>query len=188
MTTITIPNRPAGTDDRSIEDILANFDAITTVVNGNLSDANFTNWAPLSFTPTIGAGTTPPVIGNSSLIGRYITFGKFCLFRVSIILGSTFTSVGCTGAYSFTGPPIFAANDGSIQIGSALLNCTAGSFFGTYDFAGGGHSSTNVATNLYVATSSADPRLVAVQVGGPGGSNPLVPGTQIAYQGLYQTV
>lgn len=40
MTLITIPNRPAGTDVRSIEQILADFDAITSVVNGNLDVTN----------------------------------------------------------------------------------------------------------------------------------------------------
>jgi len=41
MTFVTIPNRPAGGDVRAIEQILADFDAITAVVNGNLDQNNF---------------------------------------------------------------------------------------------------------------------------------------------------
>src|SRR5258707_1268779 len=37
---ITIPNRPAGNDFKSIEAILADFDAIINVVNGNLDATN----------------------------------------------------------------------------------------------------------------------------------------------------
>lgn len=47
MSTITIPNRPAGTDVRSIEQILANFDAITNGVNGNLDTTNLSATAAI---------------------------------------------------------------------------------------------------------------------------------------------
>jgi microcystin-dependent protein len=40
MTNVTIPNRPLGTDTRSIEMILADFDAITSVINGQLDSGN----------------------------------------------------------------------------------------------------------------------------------------------------
>ena len=40
MTQVTKPNRPLGTDTRSIEAILADFDAITGVINGNLDVTN----------------------------------------------------------------------------------------------------------------------------------------------------
>jgi hypothetical protein len=40
MAHATIPNRPLGSDPRSIADILANFDAITTQLNGNLGWEN----------------------------------------------------------------------------------------------------------------------------------------------------
>ena len=40
MTIAVIPNRPAGTAVRSIEQILANFDAITNVINGNIDYSN----------------------------------------------------------------------------------------------------------------------------------------------------
>lgn len=40
MTVATIPNRPLGTDPRSVSAILADFDAITAVVNGNLDGDN----------------------------------------------------------------------------------------------------------------------------------------------------
>lgn len=53
MTVITIPNRPAGTDQRSIELILADFDAITDVVNGGLDATNMS----AAFLATFASGT-----------------------------------------------------------------------------------------------------------------------------------
>jgi microcystin-dependent protein len=43
MTFVTIPNRPLGSDTRSIEMILADFDAVTAVINGQLDQTNFSN-------------------------------------------------------------------------------------------------------------------------------------------------
>jgi hypothetical protein len=43
MATATIPNRPAGTDARSIAQILANFDVITTQLNGNVDGDNLSS-------------------------------------------------------------------------------------------------------------------------------------------------
>lgn len=40
MTQVSIPNRPLGSDTRSIEMILADFDAITAVINGELDATN----------------------------------------------------------------------------------------------------------------------------------------------------
>jgi hypothetical protein len=37
---VVLPNRPAGTDPRSIADIIADFDAILTAVNGGLEAVN----------------------------------------------------------------------------------------------------------------------------------------------------
>lgn len=43
MAQVVIPNRPLGTDIRSIEAILANFDAVTAQTNGNLDSTNIAN-------------------------------------------------------------------------------------------------------------------------------------------------
>lgn len=43
MPTVTIPNRPVGSDVRSIAAILANFDAITSVINGGLDGTNISD-------------------------------------------------------------------------------------------------------------------------------------------------
>jgi microcystin-dependent protein len=43
MTFVSIPNRPLGTDVRSIEMILADFDAITSVINGGLDQSNMSS-------------------------------------------------------------------------------------------------------------------------------------------------
>lgn len=59
MTLITIPNRPAGTDVRSIEQILANFDAITEAVNGNIDYTNLASELQgLLNIPTVSSGGT----------------------------------------------------------------------------------------------------------------------------------
>lgn len=40
MTILSYPNHPAGSDIKSIENILANFDAVVTWANGNIDDTN----------------------------------------------------------------------------------------------------------------------------------------------------
>jgi hypothetical protein len=60
MTLVTIPNRPAGTDQRSIELILADFDAITDVVNGHLDSTNME--------PSFLAGLGPSVAAKSIIV------------------------------------------------------------------------------------------------------------------------
>lgn len=64
MTTIVIPNRPAGGDARSIASLLANFDAITSVVNGNIDSANIASGGVKRSNlnvDIVSAGTSLPV-------------------------------------------------------------------------------------------------------------------------------
>lgn len=184
MSLITIPNRPVGTDERSIEDILANFDAITTVVNGDLDSTNFTNLALSTYTPALGAGTTAPVKGNSSVIGKYLQLGKLCWFQIWYQVGSTFTTVGCTGAYSLT-LPFTGAADGSTTLIPAYVHDG-----GTgVSWTGMAYTANSNAFNIYLPTSSSDTRLQPLSVSSPGtGSNPLVSGSTIDVNGWYRTV
>jgi microcystin-dependent protein len=63
LTNVTIPNRPLGTDVRSIEMILADFDAVTSVINGQLDTGNMSSlgqqsvYMPGDLVITAAAGT-----------------------------------------------------------------------------------------------------------------------------------
>lgn len=63
MPFVTIPNRPSGGDIRAIEQILADFDAITEVINGNLDATNFVSGPSVIFFPGLimayGGATAP---------------------------------------------------------------------------------------------------------------------------------
>lgn len=61
MAIVTIPNRPAGTDVRSIAAILANFDAITTDYNGNIDATNIKDGSITSAKFAAGAVSSLPI-------------------------------------------------------------------------------------------------------------------------------
>ena len=58
------------------------------------------SWYP--YDPEWSCETTAPSIGNGSLIGRYILYGKLCYFKVKLVAGST-TTFG-TGDWIFSLP------------------------------------------------------------------------------------
>lgn len=64
MTVLGIPNRPAGTDQRSIEAILADFDAVISWANGNIDANNLSAAAAQS----AGMNTGAAVAKGSSII------------------------------------------------------------------------------------------------------------------------
>ena len=76
----------------------------------------FAAWT--SYTPAWTAATTNPVLGNGTLIGRYMKIGRTVLFHINLITGST-TTYG-SGVYSFD-LPAAAANAGAAMIGNAHL-------------------------------------------------------------------
>lgn len=55
-----------------------------------------------TYAPSWTAATTNPTIGNGTITGRYVQFGKLVSFEVEIVGGST-TAWG-TGSYSITAP------------------------------------------------------------------------------------
>ena len=98
------------------------FTADTTPSLADL-DANFTElygYVPVfgtSYTPTWGAATTNPTIGNGSITGRYDRLGKGVTVSVDLLVGST-TTFG-SGQYTFSIPLQAAA--GRDFVGSAWL-------------------------------------------------------------------
>lgn len=74
----------------------------------------FDTWT--SYTPTWTAATTAPVLGNGSIVGRYMKIGRTCWVNVEMTMGST-TTYGA-GQWSWTLPFTAAASVGS-RIGAA---------------------------------------------------------------------
>jgi hypothetical protein len=68
------------------------------------------------WTPTWTGATTNPVLGNGTMTGRYMKWGRTCHVSMEIVMGST-TTYG-SGAWSFTLPFTAAAAVGS-RIGLA---------------------------------------------------------------------
>ncbi|MEU9793838.1 hypothetical protein AB0E27_24955 [Streptomyces sparsogenes] len=76
----------------------------------------FAAWT--TYTPTWTASTTNPVLGNGTLIGRYLKVGRTVTCHINLITGST-TTYG-SGIYSFS-LPFTSANAGCTYIGHAHL-------------------------------------------------------------------
>jgi hypothetical protein len=55
-----------------------------------------------TWTPTWSGSTTNPVLGNGTLVGRYLQVGKTVSFKINLTMGST-TTYG-SGAYGWTLP------------------------------------------------------------------------------------
>lgn len=79
------------------------------VVVGNLSAANITTGASVSYAVTWGG--TGVSLGNGSLNGRYVLVGKWCVVTVEFIAGTT-TNFG-SGAWTFSLPFTVATPSGT---------------------------------------------------------------------------
>lgn len=71
-----------------------------------------------AYTPTWTAATTNPVLGNGTLVGRYMKIGRVVVAHINLTTGST-TTYG-SGNYTFS-LPVQAANAGASYIGGAHL-------------------------------------------------------------------
>lgn len=83
-------------------------------------DSMFDTWT--AYTPAWTAATTNPVLGNGSLAGQYIKWGRTCTVTVYLTTGST-TTYG-SGAYQISLPFQAAAANVS-YLGAARLGGTA---------------------------------------------------------------
>lgn len=124
-------------------------DTVTTsaITNGAVtaSKIDFTTFLWSSFTPTF----TNLSLGNGTLTAKYTVVGKICLFKITVLFGST-TAV--SGAVSATLPQTAATFIGSSpNIGNATLLDT-----GTALFAGPVYmtSTTQINVRVYNAAST----------------------------------
>ena len=76
----------------------------------------FAAWT--SYTPTWTGSTTNPVLGNGTMVGRYMKFGRTVVCHINMTTGST-TTYG-SGNYNWS-LPFTAANAGAALIGHAHL-------------------------------------------------------------------
>ncbi|MFJ2178881.1 hypothetical protein ACIOHE_39060 [Streptomyces sp. NPDC087851] len=77
----------------------------------------FDAWS--SWTPTWTAATTNPAVGNGSMTGRHMKWGRTCMVNLELTMGST-TTYGA-GVWSFSLPFPAAASVGSrVGIAHAL--------------------------------------------------------------------
>lgn len=83
-------------------------DTALTVV-GNFSAGNLNTGAWTTYTPTWGAVTTAPALGNGTIAGRYCIMGKTAHVRITLVTGST-TTFG-TGAWTWTLPGAITPQD-----------------------------------------------------------------------------
>ena len=70
-------------------------------------------WTP--YTPAWNGATTNPVIGNGTLIGRYMKIGRTCHVRIDLTMGSS-TTYG-SGGWALGLP--FTSSATGVQIGAA---------------------------------------------------------------------
>jgi hypothetical protein len=118
----------------------------------DLTNANaspFVGAASVSFAPVIwGASGTNPAIGNGTLTGSYIKYGRLIFINITLISGTT-TTYG-TGTWQFT-LPFSPANSARIAAGTVIGATSTGSLYaGTVLL----NNVSSVATTLYPPTTA----------------------------------
>lgn len=100
--------------------VSANSAVVTNLDADKLDGLDWTTaTAWTSYTPTwTGTGGTPDV-GNGSIGGAYMTFGKFAVVTVSLVWGSTTTANSAT-SWLFSLPGAVTAATGSLLVSGAL--------------------------------------------------------------------
>ena len=196
MTHVTIPNRPLGTDQRSIEYILSDFDAITGVINGGLDDTNFSpsfysEWN--TYTPLFTANNGGWVDGSTiTKIGKYLQIGKTCWVRI-------YFNVGSGGSPAFNGGaggivvtlPVGSVNDSTEQdiLAKLFTSVSSSTWAGIVSISPG----TAVGNLAFTLNSPGSMFPLCNSPGGgaiqcpPVGNYPLQPGSVLVVQGSYQT-
>lgn len=133
----------------------------------------FAAWT--SYTPTWTAATTNPVLGNGTLVGRHIKWGRTLIYHINLIMGST-TTYG-SGAYSFD-LPATSANAGATFVGTAQLAAAARWAGQTLIIPNSSVTTLFFSTNTTTTTLSAMTGTVPVT---------LASGNQLRMTGLYET-
>ncbi len=133
----------------------------------------FAAWT--SYTPTWTAATSNPVLGNGTLVGRHIKWGRTDIYDITLVMGST-TTYG-SGGYSFDAPAT-SANAGTTFVGNVQLSAAS-------RWAGQNLIIPNASTmTVFLSTSNANPTLTPMT-----GSTPvtLASTNQLRITGMYET-
>lgn len=115
LTTVTLPG-PSGTP----VPLAAWGTPMTNNVNELIVDITppISAWTP--YTPTWGSTGAAPVLGNGSISGRFMQFGKLGFYDGVLVTGST--STYGTGTYTFTLPAGWIVASGTnTLVGTARL-------------------------------------------------------------------
>jgi hypothetical protein len=117
MTTYNVvsPSAMVAGQPEDVSVVLANFNAIAAILNGNLDNGNLNAAAAIvaskiafdataTWNPAWTSGGTQPVLGNGTLAGRYVKVGFFVWARFVLVAGTT-TTFG-TGGWIFSLPAL----------------------------------------------------------------------------------
>jgi len=159
---IVIPNRPSGSDTRSIAAILANFDTITNDHNGNIGPENI---RPGSLTADL---FVPGALGSATLAAGSVTTDKLAANAV------TEFSVATGGGQDTVSSSSFAiVDDMSITVtgGDPVLLIYSGTFkndttgpgsFTTFQMFDGGSAIANTSRNVDTASFNGQERVMFI--------------------------
>lgn len=194
LQTPTVGN-PNSTEDPKIAN---DFTILQTLLNGNIDLTNLStalqSYVPtpawLTYTPSWTGATLGPSIGNGTLAGAYITFGKTCVFNIYLLAGST--TNGGEGALTFGLPitsaagleqdvpcKLFASNNGTNWLGFAVISAASSAVAPYFP----GNSSTVTLSQFLNSTVG----LANTGVPSISGSFPLTTGSIFTCSGTYQT-
>lgn len=87
------------------------------IIDNSANATNMIDMRPVSYTPTLTAAGTAPVLGNGTLTGTYHRAGSAIFYRIELTLGST-TTLG-TSELRF-GLPIARVSGGTIEVGGVI--------------------------------------------------------------------
>lgn len=118
------------------------------ILDNSGANNNSFDWSA-AITPTWGADSSNPAIGDGSITGRIIRNGRTNMATIVVVMGST-TTYG-SGDWFFQMPSIWAATTAKHAVGSALIiDSSTGQRFNGVPF-----TSAGVAPKIYVSTGAA---------------------------------
>lgn len=133
--------------------------------NNAMQKYNGSAWEPVgasrnSFTPTLGAATTPPTMGTGAVRNSYYSLvpGPYCVYTFHILFGSSGVSAG-SGNYNVSLPisPAAPYATGNTALGTCLLADQSTGFFkvGTLFLASGSSTLGLIVESTTIVSNSA---------------------------------
>lgn len=107
----------------------------------------------LTYTPTWGAPTVAPSLGDGTISGAYWELGPVVWVQIELVMGST-TTFG-TGNWTFSVPVTPSTNPDGLLVVHCRDNSPA------QEYSGSGRLNATELTNLAVSTAAADGRVDA---------------------------